>query len=75
MTFFTCQYWNGMPKKEVGRQKLLPEQEREFKAGDSKKYEVEVIKNSAVYTKETEEQLPGFYYLVSPKGYPEEENT
>lgn len=33
--------------------------------GGSKKYKVEAIWNSAVYTKETEDYLPGLYYLVS----------
>lgn len=40
------------------------------------KYKVEVICNSVVYIKELEgDQLPGLYYLVLWKGYPEEENT
>lgn len=42
----------------------------------SDEYEVEAICNSAVYIKELERgQLPGLYYLVSWKDYPEEENT
>ena len=49
----------------------------EFEAGgDNKEYKVEGIRNSAVYTKESETgHLPGLYYLVSWKGYPEDENT
>ena len=48
----------------------------EFEAGNKKEYKVEEIWNSAVYTKESvTEQLPGLYYLVLWKGYPEEENT
>ena len=50
----------------------------ELDAGDddSWKYEVEVIWDNAVYAKELESgHLPGLYYLVSWKGYPEEENT
>ena len=48
----------------------------EFEAGNNKKYEVDSIWNSAVYAKESAiGQLQGFYYLVSWKGYPEEENT
>ncbi len=43
--------------------------------GDGKKYEVEAICDSAVYARESEGHLPGIYYLVSWKGYPEEENT
>ena len=54
---------------------LFPEPEPEFDAGDNKKYEVEAIKDSTVYAKEAEGHLPGLYYLVSWKGYPEEEST
>ena len=47
-----------------------------FETGDEKEYEVEGIWDSAVYVKESETgYLPGFYYLVSWKGYIEEENT
>ena len=54
---------------------LFPEPEPEFDAGDDKEYEVEAIKDSAVYAKEAEGHLPGLYYLVSWKGYLEEEST
>ena len=47
----------------------------EFEAGDDKEYEVDGIRDSAVYARESAGQLPGLYYLVSWKGYPEEENT
>ncbi len=48
----------------------------ELDEGDSKEYEVKAICDSKVYTKESDSrQLPGLYYLVSWKGYPEEENT
>ncbi len=45
--------------------------------GDSEEYEVEAIRNSAVYIKESDNShhLPGLYYLVLWKDYPEEENT
>ena len=43
--------------------------------GDDKEYEVEAIRDSAVYAKEADEHLPGLYYLVAWKGYLEEENT
>ena len=48
-----------------------------FEAGDDKdkEYEVDGIRDSAVYAKESAGQLPGLYYLVSWKGYLEEENT
>ena len=54
---------------------LFPELEPEFVAGNNKEYKVEAIKDSAVYAKEAEGHLPGLYYLVSWKGYPEEEST
>ena len=55
-----------------GREFSVPE----FEPGnDNKKYKVEAIRNSAVYAKEADGHLPGLYYLVAWKGYPEEENT
>ncbi len=49
----------------------------EFKSdGHGEEYEVEAICDSEVYAKELDSShLPGFHYLVSWKGYPEEENT
>ena len=48
----------------------------EFEAGNDEEYEVEGILDSAVYAKESEAgHLPGLYYLVSWKGYPEDEST
>ena len=47
----------------------------DFEATDDEEYEVEGIRVSAVYAKESEGHLPRLYYLVSWKGYPEEENT
>ena len=55
--------------------KLFSEPEPEFNAGDNKKYKVEAIIDSAVYAKKAEKHLPGLYYLVSWKNYPEEEST
>ena len=50
--------------------------ELELEAGDSKEYKIEAIWDSAVYASKSESgQLPGLYYLVVWKGYPEEENT
>ena len=43
---------------------------------DSGEYKVEAIRDSAVYAQESESgHLPGLYYLISWKNYPEEENT
>lgn len=48
----------------------------EFEASDKEEYEVEEIQNNVVYAKELEKgYLLGLYYLVSWKGYLEEENT
>ncbi len=49
--------------------------EFEGDGGNGEEYEVEAIREGAVYARESEGQLPGLYYLVSWKGYPEEENT
>ena len=46
-----------------------------FKPGNDKKYKVEAIRDSEVYAKEADKYLPGLYYLVAWKGYPEEEST
>ena len=43
---------------------------------DSGEYKVEAIWDSAVYVRKSKlGHLPGLYYLVSWKRYPEEENT
>ena len=48
----------------------------EFEASNDKKYGVDGIRDSAVYAKESRtSQLPGLYYLVLWKSYPEKENT
>ena len=53
--------------------KELPELDAGNKG--SKEYEVEAIRDSAVYAKESEGHLPGLYYLVAWKGYFKEKNT
>ncbi len=56
--------------------KALLEPEKGFEVGDDKEYEVEAIIDSAVYGQQANNsQMPGLYYLVLWKGYPEEENT
>ena len=54
-----------------GREFSVPK----FEPGDNKEYEMEAIRDSAVYAKKADGHLPGLYYLVAWKGYPEEENT
>ena len=49
-------------KKQMNELFLKPEPE--FNASNNKKYEVEAIIDSIVYTKEAEGHLPGLYYLV-----------
>ena len=46
----------------------------EFEAGNNKEYKVNGIWDSAVYARELAGQLPGLYYLVSWKSYPEKQN-
>ena len=56
--------------------KVLTKPEKEFEARDEKEYEVETIIDIVVYGQlANSNQMPGFYYLVLWKGYPEEENT
>ena len=47
----------------------------EFEAGNNKEYKVEGIQDSAIYAKESVEQLPGLYYLIMWKSYSKKENT
>ena len=56
-----------------GREFSVPKFELE--PGDDKEYEVEAIRDSAVYAKEADGHLPGLYYLVAWKSYPEEESV
>ena len=45
-------------------------------SNDSGEYKVEAIWDNTINTKELESgHLPELYYLISWKGYPEEENT
>ena len=58
-------------RKELVDKKVT---ELDFEAGDSEKYKVEALRDSAVYVKELKSHLPGLYYLVAWKCYPKEEN-
>ena len=55
--------------------KLFPEPEPKFDAGDNKKYKVEAIIDSVIYAKKREGHLLSVYYLVFWKSYPEKEST
>ncbi len=61
-------------KRQVGETISLLEVEGNGD-GDGEEYEIEAIRDSEVYTRESESHLPGFYYLISWKGYPKEKNT
>lgn len=58
-------------KRQVNK---LLELESEFNVGKYKEYKVEVIKNSATYTKVVEYQLSGLYYLISWNNYSKNES-
>ena len=65
-------------KQDTTRKERVHEENAEELDGgdDSGEYEVEAIWDSVVYAKESElGHLPGLYYLVSWKRYPEEKNT
>ena len=53
---------------------LFLELELEFNVSNNKKYKVKTIINSAIYTKEIEEHLPGLYFLIFWKDYIEEKS-
>ena len=62
-------------EQDTNRKGRVDENVTEFEAGNNGKYEVEGIRNSAVYAKESVAgHLPGLYYLISWNGYPKEEN-
>ena len=68
-----------MLEKDTTRKRRVDESilQRELETSDDyKEYEIETIRDSAVYARESEAgHRPGLYYLISWKGYPEEENT
>ena len=49
--------------------------EFEFEASDNKEDMVDSIGDIAIHVRELAGQLPGLYYLVLWKSYPEEKNT
>ena len=65
-------------EQNTTRKKRVSKKVPELDAGnkDSEEYKMEAIWNSAVYANKSESgHLSGLYYLVTWKGYPEEENT
>ena len=71
-------FYVSLLEQDTTRKGRVSEEIPELDASDkeSEEYEVEAIWDSAVYANESESgHLPGLYYLVAWKGYPEEENT
>ena len=68
---FTCHCWS----KTSPKKKRVDKQVTEVEAGNSKQYNVEAIKDNAVYVNKAERYLPDLYYLVAWKRYFKEENT
>ena len=66
-------------ERDTTRREVVDEQmaeQLEFEDDDIQEYEVECIRDSAVYAKEAEDGRPaGLYYLVHWKGYPDAEDT
>ena len=66
----------SLVEQETTRKGRVDDEAEPDVSDNSREYEVEVIRDSAVYVRELESgHLPSLYYLVSWKGYPEEENT
>ncbi len=61
-------------KRQVDNTLPEPEKDLKFEAGENKEYEVKTIIDSMVYSQQANNKIPGFYYLVLWKGYPEKED-
>ena len=62
-------------EQNTTKKKQMNNIQQEFEAGNNKEYEVDGIRDSAIYTRESAGQLPRLYHLVSWKSYPKKENT
>ena len=63
-------------EQNITKKGQVKETQLELDTGEKEEYKIEAIWDSAVYVRESESgYLLGFYYLVSWKEYPEEENT
>ena len=63
-------------EQDTTKKRQMNDMQLKFKAGNNKEYEVNGIRNNAVYAKKsTTSQLSELYYLVLWKGYPDKENT
>ena len=69
-------FYVSLLKQDTTRKRRVDKNVMELDAGNkSEEYKVEAIRDSAVYAKDADGHLPGLYYLVAWKGYPEEKNT
>ena len=70
-------FYMSLLEQNSTRKEWMDENVIKLDASDKNgEYEVDVIWENAVYTKKLKSgHLPGLYYLVSWKGYLEEENT
>ena len=65
-------------EQDTTKKGWIDENATELDIGDDNggEYNVEAIWDSAIYARKSElDYLPGFFYLVSWKRYPEEKNT
>ena len=68
-------FYMSLLEQDIIKKGRVDKNGTELDAGDSNsgEYEVEVIQDSAIYAKESESShLPGLYYLILWKRYPEE---
>lgn len=52
----------------------FPNLELKLDVGNNKEYKIESIKYSALYARKAAGQLPGLYYLISRKSYPDKKD-
>lgn len=61
-------------KGQINKELANFEPDSELDIRNDKDYEVESIRNSAVFAKEAQSQLSDLYYLISYQNFPEEED-
>lgn len=63
-------------KQHITQKGQVDKDTTKLNAGNNKrrKYKIKVIQENVVYVKESKGHLPGLYYLMSLKKYPEKEN-
>ena len=68
-------FYVSLPEQNTTKKRQMNDMQLKFEAGDDKEYKVDSIWDSAVYAKQSAEQLSGLYYLVLWKKYSEKKNT